>query len=187
MNKALMVSIRSKWLEMILNGKKTFEFRNWKVDKGTVIYFYCTKAKPILYDGYKEYIGHNDFKEDSCPLNGKVVAKAVVKEVYDLTNNEDSFNWITNNGKYTIEKDMIGVDDAVKMGYTDQRYALELTDIEAIEPRELTSFIGYKKANRVKHIAESFEELIKREDKLSTNIRITHAPQSRVWVLEEEV
>jgi len=166
MNKALMVSIRSEWLEMILNGKKTFEFRDWKVEKGTVIYFYCTKAKPILYDGYKEYIGHNDFKEDSWQLNGKVVAKAVVDEVY-----EPYKDYIYN---------------ACGQGYTDQRYALELTNIEAIEPRELTSFIGYKKANRVKHIAESFEELIKREDKLSTNIRITHAPQSRVWVLEEE-
>jgi len=161
MNKALMVAIRSNWLEMILNGKKKYEFRDWKVDKGTVIYFYCTKAKPEIY---KDEIWKTNL------LNGKVVARGVVKRAYEIER-------VIRYGKYL---------SFINQGYTKQRYAIELEQVEAIEPREITSFVSYKKADRVKHIAESFEELIDRENRLSTNIRLIHAPQSRVWVLEEE-
>ena len=184
-----MVAIQSKWLEMILNGKKTFEFRNWKVDKGTVIYFYCTKADPILYDGYKEYIGHNDFKEDCWQLNGQVVAKAVVKEIYEIEKWGDFASNSIHEKYYWNKKGFefgeiwethyldLSNDEAIdkhlkNIGYTNQCYALELTDIEAIKPREITTF---KKWNK--------------DDKWHPDmnwIRLTHAPQSRVWVLEEE-
>src|SRR6056297_2039525 len=101
MNKALMVSIQSKWLNMILNGKKTFEFRNWKVEKGTVIYFYCTKAKPYLtrMDSFRDCSKYMLFaNEVDTTLNGKVVAKSVVKKVWKhYTSNHNTRFYRTRN------------------------------------------------------------------------------------------
>jgi len=200
MNKALVVAIRSKWLEMILNGKKTFEFRNWKVEKGTVIYFYCTKAKPYLHYRPTEncdthYVLWDKPSEEHTLLNGKVVAKAVVKEVYEYYEsypdnqpyapNEISFRDIGKQvGVMNIESEY-----AHSQGYTNQRYALELTDIEAIEPREIESFYSYNKSFDTCPYAMSLEEeTMTREERLINRggKRLTHAPQSRVWVLEEE-
>jgi len=208
MNKALVVGIRSKWLEMILNGKKTFEFRNWKVPVGTVIYFYCTKAIPYLINDNQRWNGDEIVYSDNFTLahnfyslsdlrnvdvkifNGQVVAKAVVKEVYEIEKWGDFASNSIHEKYYWNKKGFefgeiwethyldLSNDEAIdkhlkNIGYTDQRYALELTDIEAIEPREITTFKKWNKGDKW-HPDMNW-------------IRLTHAPQSRVWVLEEEV
>jgi len=219
--KALMVAIQPKWLKMILNGEKKFEFRNWKVPVGTVIYFYCTKAKPIIYDGYKEYIGHGDFKENCWTLNGKVVAKAVVKDVYEIGianrpfyDKEKLRSW----SKYeTFTKEQqenmgipfsegfhswmpISVDELTPLGYTNQTNALELSQVEEIEPKDVTEFVSWSKLT--KRVGKSKQAVLKLENNefdldrfhydimnygtLRGRCKLIHPPQSRTWIYVEE-
>ena len=89
--KALLVAIRTEWLNMILNKKKIIEFRNWYVPENTIIYFYESKVN----NG-----------------RGKVVSKAIVKKCYNLKKEKlplhiDISNIGYNEQKYGIELNYI--------------------------------------------------------------------------------
>jgi len=180
MPKSMIVSIRPEWLQMILNGEKEFEFRNWKVPVGTALYFYCTKGKLYLHHRPTEnctthYVVWDKPSVFHTTLNGKVVAKAVVDEVYiidrtqavsylrdfvplDVQNHINKYDCAGGMDDKII--DDLDIIDLNKLGYTNQKYALKLKNIEPITPRKITSFT---KAN---------------------GEQLQHAPQSRVWVEE---
>ena len=50
MSKAVLISIKPKWCELIASGKKTVEVRktNPKLDTPFKCYIYCTKAKDFF-------------------------------------------------------------------------------------------------------------------------------------------
>lgn len=85
--KKMMVSIKPLWLEKILKGEKEYEFRNWKVPVGTVIYFYCSKTTS------KQQI------QTSGVFEQKVSVSGVVEQIVE-TKNE---NFKTENG-FTNQK-----------------------------------------------------------------------------------
>ena len=216
--KALMVAINPKWLKMILNGTKKFEFRNWKVPVGTVIYFYCTKAYPMLAHSYtfgslmemdkKDYnelitmnkesyaFQNHEFDYENI-LNGKVVAKAVVKDLYEIGianrpfyDKEKLRSW----SKYeTFTKEQqenmgipfsegfhswmpISVDELTPLGYTNQTNALELSQVEEIEPKDVTEFVSWNKSTyKIMSCGTLRERCI-----------LTKPPQSRTWIYVKE-
>lgn len=58
MIKAVMISIRPKWCDLIASGKKTIEVRKTKplIDAPFKCYIYCTKSKEALPEAAEMYI-----------------------------------------------------------------------------------------------------------------------------------
>lgn len=189
--KALLVAIQPKWLKMILDGKKLFEFRNWKVPVGTVLYFYCTKPKPYLIKTQEYGISLVDIKIflDKELLNGNVVAKAVVSGVYEQSDRVCFDSGCYKDDRNTMQTPLINIDDRMnpsiakyeyvtemeKIGYdydNPSNYALELSQVEEIEPKDVTEFVSWKRYSQ--HWSA----------KLAHNdfARLTRPPQSRTWV-----
>lgn len=73
--KAIMISIRPKWVVKILNGEKTLEIRKTfpKCDLPIDVYVYCTKNKK-----YANLINRGGF------LTGMVVAKFTLNKVEEI-------------------------------------------------------------------------------------------------------
>lgn len=73
--KAIMLSIRPKWVAKILNGDKTIEIRKkFPKDYRGWVYIYCTKSRPNLYRHFTGKYIHLATEYTSCLNNGKVVA-----------------------------------------------------------------------------------------------------------------
>lgn len=74
--KAIMMSIKPKWVAKILNGEKTIEIRRTmpKCELPIDVYIYCTEGKPCLTKS-------NETKTGLLDLNGKVVAKFTLHKV----------------------------------------------------------------------------------------------------------
>ncbi|WBK39993.1 hypothetical protein [PinkBerry-associated phage LS06-2018-MD08] len=94
MNKAIMLSVQPKWLSMILDGTKEYEFRGNNVKNfvdGMKIYFYESLGKKsatienIKINGYTR----NEFdKTIIYQGSGKVVGEAVIEDIYEPSYNE---------------------------------------------------------------------------------------------------
>lgn len=88
MSRAVLISIRPKWCEKIVDGTKTIEVRKTrpKLETPFIAYIYCTKnAKMQFWTGprysYVDDHSHNAF--DRCG-NGKVIGRFVCDKIYEL-------------------------------------------------------------------------------------------------------
>jgi hypothetical protein len=196
--KAMLVAIQPKWLKMILDGDKKFLFRNWKVPVGTVLYFYESKGKKRSIDVWEQYPYYYCYRDDNGQGmlldyiregRGKVVAKAVVKEVWD----EDDISCAL-----FEEQDLPNY--FAKCGYTDQKYALELDQVQAIEPKDITEFVSWSKldkARKERNKKEDIQTALKYGDwqmeydttdkfvdyyGTPKECKLTKPPQSRTWI-----
>jgi len=86
--KAILLSIKPKYVADILNGKKTIEIRKsmLKCDLPIDVYIYCTKEnKKLVYhnlaSGGKSYTYGKEFSYHEHDLNGKVVAKFTLRKI----------------------------------------------------------------------------------------------------------
>lgn len=80
MKDAILLSMKPKWGQLILELKKTVEMRKFAVKPGTLVYMYITKDK-------KENLCWKfDYEYDNCgrKLNGKVAASFVVDKCVDM-------------------------------------------------------------------------------------------------------
>lgn len=98
MSKAILISIKPKWVAKILNGEKTIEIRKTmpKCDLPIDVYIYCTKGgkkdwhlievvdTDTGWEGYEYdyYIGSKGYLKH-C-LEGKVVAKFTLNKVEEI-------------------------------------------------------------------------------------------------------
>lgn len=93
MSKAILISIKPKWVAKILNGEKTIEIRKTmpKCDLPIDVYIYCTKDKPFLahathlLTGKYSCIFNDDISYKEHNINGKVVAKFTLNKVEEIT------------------------------------------------------------------------------------------------------
>ena len=91
--KAILISIKPKWVAKILNGEKTLELRKTmpKCELPVDVYIYCTKDKPYLanatelFTGKYSCISNDDVSYKEYNLNGKVVAKFTLNKVEMIT------------------------------------------------------------------------------------------------------
>lgn len=88
--KAILISIKPKWVANILSRRKTLEIRKTapKCDLPIDVYIYCTKG---------DYIGHI-----SNRYIGKVVAKFTLKKVERLVMQRGSTGWPFGHGRYGL-------------------------------------------------------------------------------------
>lgn len=91
MNKAVLISIKPKWCELIANLKKTLEIRTTKpsLKPPFKVYIYCTKEKvngEILLTHDKKVEGRNrGFRnEGDIPLAGTVIGEFICDEIIPI-------------------------------------------------------------------------------------------------------
>lgn len=149
MDKCILMSIKPKYVSMILNKTKTLEVRKRfpKNYRGWV-YIYCTKDKLKDYYYDKDIFGcyfrvnlddnlGYEYSKNLKPLNGKVIARFYCNNVEEIENRYckgmliDSCltNWELNN--YLGNK---------------QGYAINISQLEIFDtPKELSEFIQSKR------------------------------------------
>ena len=85
MAKAVLISIRPKWCEKIVDGEKTIEVRKTrpKLETPFKVYIYCTNQKNVILWNARSYIyldDHNHNAFDRC-WNGSVVGEFVCDKI----------------------------------------------------------------------------------------------------------
>lgn len=141
--KAVLISIQSKWLELIAYGDKTIEIRKTRpnIDTPFKCYIYCTKGKPLLR--------HNIIDGKDIIANGKVIGEFVCDEVYNLVQAGAGIMFATENLDLLepqMFRDMSCLTDSQLADYLGNKdgYAWHITDLVIYdEPRELSEFWAY--------------------------------------------
>ena len=189
MNKAMMIAIQPKWSNMIKEGTKTFEFRNYAIPKGTKVYLYESLGKKVWISSELDLSDINN--ENYNKLNheykhegqGAVVAEFVVGECYEV----NPPNWEDSDEKYAylLQSKELYMDnleeapagywktwlqskkDFKESGYTNQKHAHSITDL-----------IVYDEEWIKKELLHIDNKTMKYNDKL------TYAPTSPIPVTE---
>ena len=169
--KAIMISIKPKWVVKILNGEKTIEIRKTlpKCDLPIDVYIYCTKSK---YFGYisKRYIG-------------KVVAKFTLRKVDTIKEEGKGIEWCyvgTDFDKTCL--DFCELDtylNAKKNGVCG--YGWHISNLEIFDkPKELSEFYKVGAKEEYEHIMS----IDKRQAKpyIDEFYRLIKAPQSWCYI-----
>ena len=86
MSKAVMLSIRPKWCEKIVNGEKTIEVRKTRPKLQTPFkcYIYCTMDHPYISVSCGELDKLNYRTNTVCRCNGKVIGEFTCDRIYEL-------------------------------------------------------------------------------------------------------
>lgn len=156
--KAILISINSKWVAKILNGEKTIEIRKTmpKCDLPIEVYIYCTKERHWLvrlFNGLRYLLNLDkdaySLTKETTVLNGKVVAKFTLKEVYTYTI-EDQNTWKDKGFEELVEETMcLTLDELHKYVGDKTFYGWKIDDLKIFdEPKELKIFKGYKKVHK---------------------------------------
>lgn len=191
--KAIMISIKPKWVAKILNGEKTIEIRKTmpKCELPIDVYIYCTKDKPYLANATELFTGKyacisNDevsYKEHN--LNGKVVAKFTLNKVEEIEDCVDVLSTKSLDCMELLQKSCLMYEelhDYLPFRYDDspRGYAIHISDLEIFDkPKELSEF---------RHVCEL--KNCKAKDKgcwyCGKHTRLNKAPQNMCYVEVEE-
>ena len=137
MSKAVMLSIRPKWVEKIANGKKTIEVRKTrpKLDTPFKCYIYCTLPK----------YPHEDFIATNYPMpqfygGGKVIGEFTCDRIFPINvfDNGSIQNWLFEH----MERSCLAYEelaDYIGNGKTGHGWHISDLLIYA-QPRELSEF-----------------------------------------------
>lgn len=110
MSKAVLISIRPKWCELIANGTKTVEVRKSRPKIATPfkVYIYCTSGRPDLNIPIsperlmQDYLDTGSMKSLNCPLgNGKVIGEFTCDRIDRLAPANEPY------GIYDIDDDYV--------------------------------------------------------------------------------
>ena len=141
MNKAVMLSIRPKWVEKIANSEKTIEVRktNPKLDTPFKCYIYCTLPK----------YPHGDFIATDYPMpqfygGGKVIGEFTCDQTFPINvfDNGSIQNWLFEH----MERSCLAYEELA--GYIGNRktgHGWHIADLLIYDqPRELSEFTGLR-------------------------------------------
>ena len=157
MSKAVLISIRPKWVEKIASGKKTIEVRKTqpKLDTPFKCYIYCSKAKErligILKDGDENYgeIYHGKpvfIKQDEgsvCDMWGnrqKVIGEFTCDRIVPITYDGGRL-WCPTNAAFSPATCLSQAEIIAYIGDKGRCYGWHISDLLIYDqPRELTAF-----------------------------------------------
>lgn len=130
MSKAVMLSIRPKWVEKIANGEKTIEVRKTKPKLAPPFkcYIYCTQAK----------YPHEDFIETEYPKpqfygGGKIIGEFICDRIYELAP--------LNHAPDDVEQQSCLTREEIVNCLKGTGYGWHISDLLIYDqPRELTAF-----------------------------------------------
>lgn len=141
MRKAVMLSIRPKWVEKIANGEKTIEVRKTrpKLETPFKCYIYCTLPK----------YPHEDFIATDYPRpqfygGGKVIGEFTCDRIFPINvfDNGSIQNWLFAH----MERSCLAYEElAGYIGNGKTGYGWHISDLRIYDtPRELSEFTGLR-------------------------------------------
>lgn len=154
MSKAVMISIRPKWCEMIASGEKTIEVRKTRpnIEVPFKCYIYCTKGDHLWLTQFCKVLNDKAYNRilDDLPifLNGKVIGEFICNridrytdEVVNACSTEDYSAW----NDFELEKTCIHPDDIEKYADGNDLYGWHISDLVIYDqPKELSEFCTRK-------------------------------------------
>ena len=92
MSKAVLISIRPKWCELIASGEKTVEVRKTapKIPTPFKCYIYCTKLRPGEPDSMINLKGRTSF---FMPKSGAVIGEFVCDRIFPIQLTEEGYDY----------------------------------------------------------------------------------------------
>lgn len=187
--KSVLISIRPKWVEKIVNGEKTIEVRKSrpKIETPFKCYIYCTKAKSkwILsnYEGaYENRTGEIVYAQQH------IIGEFICDKVYNLINAfggimfaDENFNQL----EPQLFRDMSYLTDEQTEEYLGNKdgYGWHISDLKIYDkPKELSEFLACNgKCNHCKHRVVNPDDV----GDVRCENEVTRPPQS--WCYVEEV
>ena len=143
MSKAVLISIRPKWCEKIVNGNKTIEVRKTspKLDTPFKCYIYCTLPK----------YPHEDFIRTDYPKpqfygGGKVIGEFTCDRIYELETKARGGSYYVkgedqSTTNYIAQQSCLTLKDVHDYLHAQTGYGWHITDLRIYDaPRELSEF-----------------------------------------------
>lgn len=196
MSKAVMLSIRPKWCEEIINGDKTIEVRKTrpKLDTPFKCYIYCTKDKHLAFMQNRfgtKLIACMD-AETAIPVggavgNGKIIGEFTCDRIYELETKARGGSYYVKNEdqpttNFIARQSCLDLKDMHDYLHAQKGYGWHITDLRIYDtPRELSEFRRAIDPCDSCHAEYTWE--CKGCEKLSGDIK--RPPQS--WCYVEEV
>lgn len=155
MSKAVLISIRPKWCEKIVNGNKTIEVRKTRPKMNTPFkcYIYCTIGGqdlniPISQERLmRDYLETGSMKSLNCPLgNGKVIGEFTCNRIYELETKVRGGSYYVKNEdqpttNFIAQQSCLGLKDMHDYLHAQTGYGWHITDLRIYDaPRELSEF-----------------------------------------------
>lgn len=177
MSKAVLISIKLKWVEKIITGKKTIEVR---------------KTAPKLETPFKCYIYMSGqigahFANGFNLIPGKVVAEFTCTKIHKVDNKGSQFiidnDIAVTNG--VANRSCLDFDDMKRYLGTKDGYAWEIENLKIYDqPKEFREFYTLKKCNSCK-VSGYQSNACQYDEKCVVPSIITRPPQS--WCYVEEI
>lgn len=142
MSKAVLISIRPKWVEKIANGKKTIEVRKTKpkLDTPFKCYIYCTMDHPYISVSCGELDKLNYRTNTVCRCNGKVIGEFTCDRIFSINvfGNGSIQNWLFEH----MERSCLTYEElADYIGNGKTGHGWHISDLRVYDtPRELSEF-----------------------------------------------
>lgn len=155
MSKAVLISIRPKWCEKIIDGDKTIEVRKTrpKLDTPFKCYIYCTIGGqdlniPISQERLmRDYLETGSMKSLNCPLgNGKVIGEFTCDRIYELETKARGGSYYVKNEdqpttNFIARQSCLTLKDMHDYLHAQTGYGWHITDLRIYDaPRELNEF-----------------------------------------------
>ena len=143
MEKAVMLSIRPKWVEKIANGEKTIEVRKTrpKLETPFKAYIYCTMPDAKNPHNILELHGADG---KICKTNGKVVGEFTCDRIFPINvfDNGSVQNWLFEH----MERSCLTYEElADYIGNGKTGHGWHISDLRIYDaPRELSEFTGLR-------------------------------------------
>ena len=147
MSRAVMLSIRPKWVEKIANGEKTIEVRKTqpKLETPFKCYIYCTLPK----------YPHEDFIATDYPMpqfygGGKVVGEFTCDRIYELETKAHGGSYYVKNEdqpttNFIARQSCLDLKDMHDYLHAQKGYGWHISDLRIYDaPRELSGFTGLR-------------------------------------------
>ena len=178
--KAVLISVRPKWVEKIANGEKTIEVRKTrpKLDTPFKCYIYCTQSGVAL---------------GAWGKHGKVIGEFTCDRIYKI--DKDSTGFLFKAGGLSVYKQAAEEKCDLRVAMTDdelhgylghyQGYGWHIVDLKIYEtPKKLTEFHTWEKCKSCRKSGYESTACIYDENCMIP-AAITKAPQS--WCYVEEM
>ena len=148
MSKAVLISIRPKWVEKIVNGEKTIEVRKTRPKLQTPFkcYIYCTMDHPYISVSCGELDKLNYRTNTVGRCNGKVIGEFTCDRIYELeTKSHGGSYYVKGEGQSTTNEvarqSCLTLKDMHKYLKAAKGHGWHISDLLIYDqPRELTEF-----------------------------------------------
>ena len=151
MSKAVLISIRPKWCEKIVNGEKTIEVRKTrpKLETPFKCYIYCTMDHPYISVSCGKLDNLNYRTNTVGRCNGKIIGEFTCDRIYKI--DKDSTDFLFKAGGLSVYKQAaeekcdlcVAMTDDELHGYLGhcQGYGWHISDLRIYDaPKELSEF-----------------------------------------------